>query len=111
MTEPRQRPRFRVGPAVAVEEVPASDPDQLGRIYVSSLPDGPLLCLEGTAALIWTEALGVGEPSVAARVADVVGVSGDEVERDVAQFLDDLVQRGMLVEAGGVDPAGDRRAG
>lgn len=110
MTSGSQAARFEVGPDVAVESVPESDADHVARIYVAPLPDGPLLCLEGTGAIIWEEAVRAGESSVVARVAARVGLPVDEIEQDVAQFLDELVQRGLLVEVGGANPAGHRRA-
>jgi hypothetical protein len=107
MTESgRRAARYRVGSAVAFESEIGSGADAVTRVYVASLPDGPLLCLEGPAALIWTEAVAVGDSSVAARVADAVGVSLDEVAQDVARFLDDLVDRGLLVDDRGAGSAG-----
>jgi hypothetical protein len=90
---------------VAVESVPAKDADQVARTYVAPLPDGPLLCLEGTGALIWREALAARPSTVAIRVADAVGLPADEIRPDVDRLLAELVERGLLVPVANPDLA------
>ena len=94
MTAVPEGPWFTVAAGVAVEVDPMYD----GRLYVATLPNGPLLCLEDTAALIWREAIAAQPSAVAARVAAAVGLAVDQVEHDVEQFLNDLVDRGLLIE-------------
>ena len=81
---------LRVAPDVGVEGYD-------DRIYVARLPQGPLIALEGTAALIWEEAQGVDVAAVAERVAEHTGAVAGEIERAVRVFIEDLVSRGLLV--------------
>ena len=106
MNGSQQRALYRPAPAVAVEREPESATSPAARVYLASLPDGPLLYLDGTAAVIWTEAVTAAESSVAVRVADLVGLAAAEVEPDVERFLAELVERGLLVELAGDDSAG-----
>lgn len=102
--------------------------DEAAAVYVAPLPDGPLLVLSDSAALIWqvvvgrlapdhgqAEALAVdqeGRPddvdTVAHRVAEHVGVTADEIRADVAAFLREMVRRGLLSQE---RPAVERRGG
>lgn len=81
---------FAVGPDVA--HVEAS-----GVVYVVRVPDGEILVLEGSAALIWALALEDAEAPLVRRVADVAGRPEDKLERDVQGFVDDLVSLGLLL--------------
>ena len=94
MTDLRRPGRLQVGDDVAVEAEPSAD----GRVYLATLPDGPLVCLEGSATVIWREAIGSRASEVAARVAERVGVPVAEVGPDVERFLTELAARGFLVE-------------
>jgi hypothetical protein len=64
-------------------------------VFLMDLPDGPPLVLRDSAALIWLVAA-EGDSDVARTVADVVGRSLTEIEPEVADYLDDLVARGLL---------------
>ena len=76
------------------------DGEELGAdhrvVYVAPLPDGPISCLEGPAALIWEEAQTGPEESLAERVAVRAGVGVDEVREDVTTFVAELVERCLL---------------
>jgi hypothetical protein len=71
-------------------------------VYVAPLPDGPILVLEGTAALVWETALGSSREAVAERVAAATAMPIDDIRAEVDGFLERLVAQGLLVVA----PAG-----
>jgi hypothetical protein len=81
--------RYRLGPDVGLEE---SD----GSIYVAPLPGGPILVLEGVAALIFTEATAGDREHLADRVSSQVDGPPDEIQAHVTAFVDTLVSRGIL---------------
>ena len=65
-------------------------------LYVAALPRGPITVLEGTAVTIWIAANAGPIEDAAARVADAMGLTVDEVRAPVDQFIDRLVARGLL---------------
>ncbi len=66
-------------------------------IHVAALPDGPILVLEGSAAIIWRYAsLGGSAQQIAEQVGLDYGVPPSDVLADVRAFLDGLVARGLL---------------
>ncbi|HET9127674.1 MAG TPA: PqqD family protein [Propionibacteriaceae bacterium] len=72
-----------------------------GRWYVARVPDGPIHCLDGPAAVIWDELPPADGPYAASgdlvrRVALRVGVEEDAVRGDVAHFMGRLVSLGLL---------------
>ena len=72
-----------------------------GRWYVARVPDGPIHCLEGSAAVIWEELptsteAGAGRPDLVRRVAARAGVDPDAVDGDVADFVARLASLGLL---------------
>ncbi|MFC9917119.1 PqqD family peptide modification chaperone [Agromyces binzhouensis] len=67
-------------------------------IYLAPLPEGPILVLEGVAALIFTEATQGDREHLVDRVVDRVAGPAEEIASHVGAFLDDLVARGLLVE-------------
>ena len=67
-----------------------------GVVYAATLPVGPIVVLEGVAALIWSEACTGDRESVAERVAAATDASADEIRGDVDAFVADLVARGLL---------------
>jgi Coenzyme PQQ synthesis protein D (PqqD) len=87
---------------------PGDDP----RVYVAHLPSGPLVVLDGSAAVVWDAATtGGSEPTTASsqdlvveRVAVAAGVETDDVREDVLRLLADLVRRGLLAPAGTTRP-------
>lgn len=93
--------RLVTAPAIAVEH--GDD----GVVYVARVPSGPILILEGAAAIVWDAACGHDETSVAERVAHAVGVETADVADDVRAFLADLLGEGLLVpQDEGVQTAG-----
>ena len=74
-----------------------------GAVYVGRLPDGPLYCLDGSAAVVWHEARGQEESGVVARVARRTGLGADLVADDVRRCIAELISLGLLmaVEQGG----------
>ena len=67
-------------------------------IYLAPLPDGPILVLEGVAAMIFDEATNGDRENLVDRVLGRVDGPTDEIAFHVDAFLDDLVARGLLVE-------------
>jgi hypothetical protein len=66
-------------------------------VYLSHLPHGSLLILEGTGALIYLEAVTDGsKQSVVHRLADRVGLEQTSISGDVDAFLAQLVEEGLL---------------
>jgi len=65
-------------------------------VYAASLPEGPIVVLDGVAAAIWVEACGGERSSIADRVAAVTDVAVDSVRPDVEAFVDELLRRGLL---------------
>jgi hypothetical protein len=68
-------------------------------IYVAHLPDGPILALSGTAAMIWHVALDGDAEGISDRVAAAVGLLPAVIAPDVDGFIDDLVTQGLLVSS------------
>jgi hypothetical protein len=83
---------FRPGPeaGVTVSEDGSS-------VYVAHLPGGPLVVLDGAAAVIWLEATRAPAGGWVARVAELVGQSEDAITADVTAFVADLSARRLLV--------------
>lgn len=77
-----------------------------GIVYVAPLPDGPIAVLGGIAAFIWTEALEVSREQVAATIAAVTSERVEDLEPEVAKFIDDLLARGLLSIATAEDEPG-----
>jgi nucleotide-binding universal stress UspA family protein len=80
---------FRPGPHVAVEAAE-------GALFVARLPDGPIIVLEGIAALIWTESCQEDTGDLADRIAAQVDREASEIAEDVADFLSAMVRHGLL---------------
>ncbi|WP_157610644.1 MULTISPECIES: PqqD family peptide modification chaperone [unclassified Terrabacter] len=68
-------------------------------VYVAHLPGGPIVVLEGAAALIWVEATTEPATGWVARVAEAFGQSEEVIAADVAAFVADLGARDLLVTA------------
>ena len=68
-------------------------------LYVARLPAGPIIVLDGTAALIWTVACADEPGSIAARVAARVDRDVAEIAYAVDEFVADLVEQGLLIAA------------
>jgi hypothetical protein len=67
-------------------------------VYAAFLPAGPIVVLDGIAALIWTEANVGDRDDVAERVAASTGSPVEEVRPHVDAFVTELVDRGLLEE-------------
>ncbi|GAA4374198.1 PqqD family peptide modification chaperone [Agromyces bauzanensis] len=67
-------------------------------IYLAPLPDGPILALDGVAALIFTEATQGNREHLVDRVVAQVDGPVEEIAFHVDAFVHDLVARGLLVE-------------
>lgn len=65
-------------------------------LYVASLPAGPLVVLEGAAAVIWSQATSGPADGWVGRVADAVGRSEAEITADTEAFVADLCTRGLV---------------
>ena len=87
------RTRYAVRPGVAVVD-DGLDGDAAAPVFVACLPSGPLLVLEGTAALAW-RAMQMGR-DVVATVALQTGADPTEIRPEVEDFLDALAHRGLL---------------
>jgi len=62
-----------------------------GTVYAAVLPDGPILVLSGTAALVWHAATGIGVGELPATLAD------RGADADPAPFAAALVDAGLLI--------------
>lgn len=72
-----------------------------GVVYVAPLPDGPIAVLEGAAALIWQTALDVDRDLVPQAIARTTSTPIADLEGSVVDFIDDLIQRGLLADSSG----------
>jgi hypothetical protein len=68
-------------------------------VFVARLPGGPLLVLEGPAAVIWAEATSAPAQGWVSRVAASVDQPEDAISAEVTAFVDDLRARDLLVTA------------
>ncbi len=85
---------YRPGPDAGVTRS-----DDGRSVYVARLPGGPLVVLEGVAALIWGEATSAPATGWVARVAELFEQPEDAIEDDVKAFVAELGARGLLVAA------------
>ena len=91
MTEPVVRPAPDVAYVV-------DDTQEAVRVYLARVPQGPPLVLDGPAAVIWEELVEGGtRAEIAARVAQSVDAAPDRVAADVAAFLVQLTDQGLVV--------------
>ena len=81
--------RYRPAPDVGVIDDGAA-------VYAARLPEGPLIVLAGTAAVIWRAACEDRDGTVADRVAGSVDRGGATIVDAVDDFVADLVARGLL---------------
>ena len=78
--------------------------DDEGIVYLASLPRGPIAVLDGTAAVIWRHAIGHSRAEVVERLADKWGCDRAAIQRDIDEFIDDLLERDLLSERNGGEP-------
>jgi hypothetical protein len=67
-----------------------------GTVYAARLPDGPIVVLDGVAALIWDEACTGDRATITERVAAATDVAPHLIRADVDAFVADLVALGLL---------------
>jgi hypothetical protein len=67
-----------------------------GTVYAARLPDGPIVVLDGIAALIWVEACEGERETITDRVAAATDAAPDAIRADVDAFVADLVERGLV---------------
>lgn len=85
------RATLRVADGVGVETL-------AGIVYAAPLPDGPIVVLEGIAALIWSEACGAARGAVTAAVAEKTDQDAASIATEIDRFIDEMLTRGLLVE-------------
>lgn len=90
-------PAFRPGPDTGVT---VGDDGQT--VYLAHLPAGPILVLEGAAAVIWDEGTTAPTEGWVGRVAASVGEPVGAIAADVEAFVSDLRER-RLIEDGPPD--------
>ncbi|MFZ2504045.1 MAG: PqqD family protein [Nocardioides sp.] len=94
---------LRAAPEVAwVAEADAMPYPEEGpvRIFLARLPDGVPVVLADSAAAIWgVVAPGVRRADVVRAVAEVTGVPQEMIAADVASFVADLLERGLIDES------------
>jgi hypothetical protein len=66
------------------------------RVYLTPLPYGPLVVLEGNSAAIWQEAQDDETGTLVERLAAENGLPAEDIRDDVERFLDQLVDTGLL---------------
>jgi hypothetical protein len=91
---------YHLAPGVAWVEVETGAHDRAGtepRAVVARVPDGPPVALHASSAVVWVCALDGGDAQeVISRVVEATGEDRDRVASQVTDFLDDLVDRGLL---------------
>lgn len=70
-------------------------------VFVARVPGGPMHALDGSAAVIWREALDGDRAGLAERVATRQGVRVDDIRVHVAAFVEELIAGGFLEERPG----------
>jgi hypothetical protein len=65
-------------------------------VFAARLPAGPIVVLDGIAALIWNEACTGERAMLTERVAEATDAAPDAIRADVEQFVADLIARGLL---------------
>lgn len=70
--------------------------DHEDKLYVATLPDGPIVVLDGISALIWDEACAGSRETLVDRVAAATTASPEAIRAHVDGFVADLVSRRLL---------------
>ena len=84
--------RFQAADRVAAKEVG-------GELVLLDLEDGSFLVARGTGPRVWDlVSSGTGVQEIVRTVAARYGKSPEEVRVDVERFVEDLIERGFLVE-------------
>ena len=66
-------------------------------VFLAALPGGPIIVLEGTAALIWRVACSGPADGLVERVAPDVEHGAEDISAAVLAFAGSLVRQGYLV--------------
>lgn len=66
-------------------------------VYIARLPDGPILVLEGAAALIWNGACSGSRESLTDRLASGLGAPDEDVKQSVEDFVEHLLEQRLLI--------------
>lgn len=77
-----------------IEEEPTGE--RLSRVYLTLLPYGPLVVLEGSGAAIWQEAQADDSASLVDRMSMAAGLPAEDIRDDIESFLEQLVGAGLL---------------
>lgn len=67
-------------------------------VYAAPLPGGPIMVLEGVAALIFNEAVGAPREGVAHAVASRTGQDVASIRPHVDRFIEEMLSRGLITE-------------
>lgn len=82
---------------VAVVTVGGAPVSEEPRIYLSTMPNGPVLVLDRPAADIWVSAVALHDPrAVVGALAQAFGAGAAEIHDDVMGFLAELRDTGLL---------------
>ena len=83
--------RLDVPPGVAIE-------GHEGAYYLARMPDGPIIVLDGVAALIFNEATTGEREHLVDRVVDQVDGTREQVDEHVRAIVGRLIADGLLIE-------------
>jgi hypothetical protein len=72
-----------------------------GVVYAARLPDGPIVALEDTAAVIWQRTVDGPREDIAQRVSADVGGAPADIQDEVNRFVDRLIELGLLAPIDG----------
>lgn len=85
--------RFGVPPRLAYDVVEEQGDGPL-QIYLRHVPGGPNYAMDGSAAMIWW--LASEGTDVVTELADLTGERAEDIADHVRDYLDDLVEQGLL---------------
>lgn len=91
----------RVGYLTDVPNEAGADPRVAeATVYAARLPDGPVVALHDSAALIWAATASGGTAhQIVTATARAAQVPSEAIEHDVVDFIEDLVDRGLVVRS------------
>ena len=90
---------FRIADDVAWVSEEGLDDGETPMAYLTRLPKGPPILLEGSGCVVWLAlAEGGTLEEITARAAAIAGAEPDEISRDVADLVDQLVVIGVARE-------------
>ena len=92
--------RYRIADDVAWVSHEQLDADGVPSAYVTRLPQGPPITLEGTACVVWLAlADGGSHEEVTAAAAQMWGVEPADISADVLTLVEELVGLGLATTA------------